>query len=170
MQHIALIQPSLRKGWNTEILCLEFIRRCKKKWIQVNYIDLKDIEMEFCDARPLNEYSQDLQDAYKTIEKSELVIFGLAVYGFTMSGVLKNFIDICGGAAKKKQVGVIINSWWPDCYLAGKDLLISMFYEHECPSLFFTPYTYSKDYENGKLVNKKVLSWLDDLINRIISL
>jgi multimeric flavodoxin WrbA len=45
-----------------------------------------------------------LQDAYKRIEDAEAIIFGMPVYQYSMSGVLKNFVDICGGAMKENAI------------------------------------------------------------------
>jgi len=62
----------------------------------VTYIDLRNIKMELCDARSLEQYSDDLQKVFAKLQEQEAVIFGMPVYQYTMSGVLKNFIDICG--------------------------------------------------------------------------
>jgi NAD(P)H-dependent FMN reductase len=58
----------------------------------------------------LEDYPKDMQEAFYTIEKCEAVIFGMPVYQYTMSGVLKNFVDICGASVAGKPVGIIVNS------------------------------------------------------------
>jgi multimeric flavodoxin WrbA len=110
MKRIAIVQSSLREASNTSIVCREFEERAKAAGLEVEYIDLRDIEMEFCDGRELSKYSDDLQDAFKRLEDAEAIIFGMPVYNYSMSGVLKNFIDICGGAMAQNSVGVIINA------------------------------------------------------------
>ena len=71
MKRITIIQSSLRQGSNTNIVCRKFAEICDEKGIHVVYIDLKDVKMDLCDARPLEEYSDDMQKAYKLMESSE---------------------------------------------------------------------------------------------------
>jgi FAD reductase [NAD(P)H] len=66
--------------------------------------------MQFCDGRKFEEYNPNLQSMYAQMEESEAIIFGMPVYQYSMSGVLKNILDICGGALKQKYVGIIVNA------------------------------------------------------------
>jgi FAD reductase [NAD(P)H] len=170
MKKITVIQSSLREGSNTAIVCRAFAEKCDAMWLHVHYVDLKDVKMDLCDARPLENYSDDIQNVYSIMEGSEAVVFGMPVYQYTMSGVLKNFIDICGWAVAGKPVGVIINSGWPNTYMASRDLFDCLYYEYACTNLAPTPFTWSMDFKEGKIVNDKVLSKLDELAVKIISL
>ena len=126
--------------------------------------------MDLCDARPLEEYSSDIQRVYEIMDSSEAVIFGMPVYQYSMSGVLKNFIDICGGALAGKSVGVIVNAGGPNCYMASQDLFNALQFEYATTNIMPTPHTWSMDFQDGKLVNEKVMSKLDELATKIISL
>ena len=96
MKKITILQSSLREGSHTAIVCREFESRAKVAGLEVSYVDLKDVEMEFCDGRKTEEYNDDLNKLYSTLQASEAVIFGMPVYQYSMSGVLKNILDICG--------------------------------------------------------------------------
>ena len=170
MKKIAIVQSSLREGGNTSIVCREFEKKALDAELEVTYVDLKDVEMELCDGRDFWGYSQDLQDAYKEIESVEAIIFGMPVYQYSMSGVLKNFIDICGGAMEGKAVWAIVNAGWPNCYMASRDLLDCLYYEYQTTSIAPTPYTWSMDFKDWKLVNKKVEEKLDQLVEKILVL
>ncbi len=170
MKKITVLQSSLRKDSNTAVVCREFAKRADERGIHVHYVDLRDINMELCDARKLEEYSQDIQNVYKIMESSDAVIFGMPVYQYSMSGVLKNFIDICGGALKWASVGVIVNAGWPNCYMASRDLLDCLYYEYATINISPTPYTWSMDFKNGEIVNEKVFSKLDELVEKIVFL
>jgi len=170
MKKITIIQSSLREGSNTAIVCRALAEKCDALGIHVHYIDLKDVKMDLCDARPLEEYSDDVQKVYKIMEGSEAVVFGMPVYQYTMSGVLKNFIDIAGGALAGKSVGAIVNAWWPNCYMASADLFNALQFEYATTAIMPTPYTWSMDFKEGTIVNEKVLSKLDELAAKILSL
>ena len=170
MKKITVIQSSLRQGSNTAIVTRLFAEKCDALGIHVHYVDLKDVEMHFCDARPLDEYSESMRNVYSILEGSEAIVFGMPVYQYSMSGVLKNFLDICGKAMEWRAVGVIVNAGWPNCYMASQDLFNALQYEYATTNIMPTPYTWSMDFQDGKLVNDKVLSKLDELAGKIISL
>lgn len=167
MKKITIVQSSLRKGSHTEIVCREFETKAKNVWLEVNYINLLDIELEFCNWKDLSEYTPDLQESYKLLEESDSIIFWMPVYQYTMSGVLKNFIDICGWALKWKKIWVIVNAWWPNCYMASRDLFDALYYEYATTNIAPTPYSWSMDFADWKLVNTKVLDKLDELVKNI---
>jgi multimeric flavodoxin WrbA len=48
MKKIAIVQSSLREGSHTDIVCREFEKYCGEEGIEVEYVDLRKVEMEFC--------------------------------------------------------------------------------------------------------------------------
>jgi len=167
MKKLTIVQSSLRVNSNTSIVCKLFEEKAKKSGLEVEYIDLREIELEFCNGKDLSEYSSDLQKSYKIMEESETIIFGMPVYQYTMSGVLKNFIDICGWALKWKKIWVIVNAGWPNCYMASRDLFDALYYEYATLNLSPTPYSWTMDFKDWELVNSKVIEKLDELIEKI---
>lgn len=167
MKKIAIIQSSLRTPSNTDIVCQEFKKKARAAGLEVTYIDLREVELEFCDGRHLGEYNQSLQEVHRQMEDSEAVIFGIPVYQYSMSWVLKNLIDICGGALKEKAVGAIVNAGGPNCYMASRDLFDCLYYEYATTSIAPTPYTWSMDFKDGEIINDKVLTKLDELVEKI---
>ena len=170
MKKITIVQSSLREGSHTAIVCRAFAEKCDAMWIHVHYVDLKNVKMDFCDARPLEGYSKEIQDVYQIMEGSEAVVFGMPVYQYTMSGVLKNFIDIAGGALAGKAIGVIVNSGGPNTYMASTDLFNALQFEYATTNIMPTPFTWSMDFKDWEIVNEKVLSKLDELASKILSL
>jgi FMN reductase/FAD reductase [NAD(P)H] len=96
MKKITILQSSLRERSHTSIVCKEFEARCVKAGLDVKYVDLRNVELQFCDGRATEEYNKQLQELYKQFDESETVVFGMPVYQYSMSGVLKNILDICG--------------------------------------------------------------------------
>jgi len=167
MKKITIVQSSLRKGSHTEIVCREFETKAKDAWFDVSYINLVDIELEFCEGRALWEYNADLNTAYKTMDESEVIIFGMPVYQYSMSWVLKNFIDIVWWSLKSKKVWVIVNAGWPNCYMASRDLLNALYYECATTNISPTPYSWFMDFKDWKIVNEKVIEKLEELVEKI---
>lgn len=170
MKTITVIQSSLRPGGNTAIVARKFAEKCDELGMHVHYVDLKDVKMDLCDARPLESYSEDIQRVYGIMEKSEVIVFGMPVYQYTMSGVLKNLIDICGKSLEGKHVGAIVNAWGPNCYMASQDLFNALQFEYATIAIMPTPYSWSMDFKDGELVNEKVTAKLDELAGKLLVL
>jgi FAD reductase [NAD(P)H] len=85
-------------------VCKLLEEKARAAGLYIVYIDLRDIDLEFCDGRDFGDYNETIQKAYRDLEPVEAVIFGMPVYQYSMSGVLKNFIDICGGAIEGNAV------------------------------------------------------------------
>ncbi len=170
MKKITVIQSSLRKDSNTAIVARKFAEKCDGLGLHVKYVDLRDVKMDLCDARPLDGYSQDIQNVYNIMDESDAIIFGMPVYQYSMSGVLKNFIDICGKSMEAKAIGVIVNAGGPNCYMASQDLFNALQFEYATTNIMPTPYTWSMDFKDGEIVNEKVLSKLDELANKLLIL
>ncbi len=168
MKKIIIIQSSLRKQSNTDTICREFEVKAKNAWLEVEYIDLRKVNLEFCNGKHLSEYSSDLQKSYKAIEGSKIIIIWMPVYQYSMSGVLKNFIDICGWAFKNKKIWVIVNAGGPNCYMASRDLLDSLYFQYQTVNISPIPYSWSIDFKDWKLINLKVNKKLDELVKNIL--
>lgn len=67
MKKITVIQSSLRVGSRTAIVCRAFAEKCDALGIHVHYVDLKNVKMDFCDGRPLEDYSSQVIDVAKLI-------------------------------------------------------------------------------------------------------
>ncbi len=170
MKKIAIVQSSLREGSHTDIVCRAFETYCVGEGVEVEYVDLRKVEMEFCNGGNLEHYPKDMQEAFHKIEKCEGVIFGMPVYQYTMSGVLKNFIDICGASVSGKPVGIIVNSGGPNTYMASRDLFNALQFEYSTTNIMPTPFTWFMDFKDGELINEKVREKLIELAQKIKSL
>lgn len=76
--------------------------------IEFELIDLKDYEIEFMRGFPLSYYNDDTQDVVNKILNADCLVIGTPVYQASISGSLKNLLDLLPEAAfKHKVVGFI---------------------------------------------------------------
>ncbi len=102
---IILLHPSLRKNSLTAEILHEFQNLLSKNEVyEIETIDLREKQLEFCDGRELLAYNSDLQEIYQKLKSADIVILGFPVYHYGISGVLKNLLDICGEALIGKKV------------------------------------------------------------------
>jgi NAD(P)H-dependent FMN reductase len=141
MKKIILLQPSLRKNSLTAEILKEFQNMLLKlEAYKIETIDLREKELEFCDGRELSAYNPDLQEIHQKLKSADIVILGFPIYHYSISGVLKNLLDICGEALTGKRVGVIISSILPDCHMAYEHFFESFEKKYSIEAITEVPY------------------------------
>jgi NAD(P)H-dependent FMN reductase len=123
----------------------------------VRVIDLSDTRLEFCDGRPVEQYSQATRDTLQVVQEAGAFIFGTPMYRGTLTGSLKNLIDlipkdyICGKAAGLVATGAT------DHHYLGLDIgmrtIMAFFQVHTVPGILYGGRFEVKD---GKILDPKL--------------
>ncbi|MEN1968805.1 NADPH-dependent FMN reductase [Lentibacillus sp. N15] len=80
--------------------------------IQTKLIDLRDYEVEFSVGAPLVDYNEDTWDVVNTIASADFLVFGTPIYQASISGALKNLLDLFPeNAFKYKVTGIVATGW-----------------------------------------------------------
>ncbi|MBN1801172.1 MAG: flavodoxin family protein [Candidatus Lokiarchaeota archaeon] len=101
MKRILAIMGSPRKNGNTHILLLKLLEAGKKVGSQGEMLFLGDLNIKECDGCHScwkgNECSKndDMNDIYKKIADSDVLVFGTPVYWYGPTGLMKLFLDRC---------------------------------------------------------------------------
>ncbi len=156
MPQVILIQGSLNKESRTAILVDHAAEAMKRADLEVGLLDLRNIQMEFCDGRSLKEYHPELQQAYQIMDQASAFVIGMPVYCYSVSGPLKNFIDITSGAMEKKIAGILCNAGGNQSYMASADLSKILAYESHVTTVQPIVYSCYDDYEDQTLTSNKV--------------
>ena len=167
MSQVVLIQGSLNKESRTAILIQYAADELKRAGLELELLDLRNIQMEFCDGRSLKEYHPDMQQAYQTMEKADAFVIGMPVYCYSVSGPLKNFIDITSGAMEKKIAGILCNAGGKQSYMASADLSNILAYESRVTTVQPIVYSSSEDYDDYRLTSNKVQSKVRELVDHL---
>jgi len=165
MPQVTLIQGSLNKESRTAVLIQHASEEIKRAGLKVNLLDLRNIQMEFCDGRPLKEYHPEVQQAYQTMEQADAFIIGMPVYCYSVSGPLKNFIDITSGAMEKKVAGILCNAGGNRSYMASADLSNILAYESHVTTVQPIVYSSYEDYDDQILTGEKVKSKIREMVD-----
>ncbi len=162
-----IIQGSLNPKSNTSNLTKAFEEKLKQENIDYDYIDLRNINMEFCDWRDLYDYSQEVQDVYERMQKCDTFVIGMPVYQYTLSWALKNFLDIMCGAMYQKAFAILTSSGSTRAYMSVSDLVDLLFFEVEWipvpPVVHITLQEWQTDLLNDEQVNLKMSDIITNL-------
>jgi NAD(P)H-dependent FMN reductase len=167
MSQVVLIQGSLNKESRTAILIDHAAEEMKRAGLEAVHLDLRNIQMEFCDGRPLKEYHLEMQQAYQAIEKADAFVIGMPVYCYSVSGPLKNFIDITSGAMEKKIAGILCNAGGNQSYMASADLSKILAYESHVTTVQPIVFSSYEDYDDRTLTGAKVKSKIQELVDHL---
>lgn len=113
--------------------------------------------MEFCDGRKVEEYNRDTQEVLEKIKKADAYLFGSPMYRGTITGALKNLIDLIPDDYIKGKTAGLVATGGSDHHYLGVDLgfrtAMAFFQVHTIPGvLYYSRFTV----EEGKIVEEKV--------------
>ena len=168
MAKIILIQGSLNKSSKTAIVLNEVAKELLKKTSDFHIIDLREIHMEFCDGRPLEMYSKEIQQIYRELEKAKGYIIGMPVYQKSVPGPLKNFLDITAKAMKNKTAAIVCNAGSKMSYLAAAELAKILAFEENVTTIQPIVFTSKEDFLNNEMKNEKVYEKIKELVENFI--
>ncbi len=169
MADLVIIQGSLNPKSKTAIVVSETEKVLKEKGIDYEVLDLRKFKLEFCDGRDLSEYNEDIQEIYKKIEASKVFIIATPVYQYSISGVIKNLLDIVADAMENKFMGVIANAGGQLSYLAPAEMMKLLSYEVGVMTVQPTVFSWSGDFdEQGRIKNEKVLHKINDMVESLV--
>ncbi|MBS4196116.1 NADPH-dependent FMN reductase [Lederbergia citri] len=100
-------------GQKTSQMVYDCLYAAKKANSDVEFelIDLKDFDIEFMQGLPLSYYNDETQTVVKKILKADGMVIGTPIYQASISGSLKNLLDLMPERAfNGKVVGYISNA------------------------------------------------------------
>lgn len=171
MRKILIIQGSLNPQSKTAIVAQEAEKILQGfDDIDCQILDLRSFEIQFCDSRDLQDYNSDTKKAYEMIDQADGLIIGMPVYCYSVSGPLKNLIDITSSAMENKVAGILCTTGSSMSYLASADLAKILAYESQVLSIQPVVCSSYEDFNDGKLESKKVYEKLNSMIEVLVRL
>jgi NAD(P)H-dependent FMN reductase len=168
MSKIVIVQGSLNPDSKTAVVVKETEKVLKTRNIEFETLDLRSLELQFCDGRSLKDYNEDMQRAYRVLESADGFILGMPVYCWSMSGVVKNLIDITAGALENKVAGILCNAGGNRSFMSSGDLINVLYYESGVMTVHPVVYTSNEDFTDGKLIAEKPLAKIPTMIDALM--
>jgi len=167
MSKIVIIQGSLNKDSKTALVVAETEKVLRSRKLDFETLDLRSLKMQFCDGRNLSDYNGDMQNAYRLLQSAEAFIFAMPVYCWSVSGVVKNLIDITAGALENKVAGILCNAGGNRSFMASADLIQVLYYESGVMTVHPIVYTSYEDFKDGELIAEKPLAKIPAMIDAL---
>jgi NAD(P)H-dependent FMN reductase len=139
--------------------------------ISIDLIDLSQETLDFCDGRPIEQYNIATQQVLEKIKSADAYLFGSPMYRGTMTGALKNLIDLIPDDYIKGKAAGLVATGGSDHHYLGLDLgfrtAMAFFRVHTIPGVLY----HSRfSVENGKIVEDKVRNQAEQFGKDLIQL
>lgn len=138
--------------------------------IEVELLDMKDYEVQFCDGRNPSTYTGDTKKVIDIVSSADFFLIATPIYQASMSGVLKNLFDLVPVSVfKNKVIGFLANGGTYQHYLVIENQLkpiAGYFRAFAAPS-----YVYLHDShfnEQKQIVDEEVLQRIDNLAHELV--
>lgn len=162
---VVLVQGSMNDHCKTAILIEEVDRRLQTQGVVTTLVDFRAVDIDFCNGRKLEEYNDDTRAVYAVLAGADAYVFGMPVYSYTISGTLKNLIDITAPALSNKIAGIICNSHGVRSYLASIDLQHVLGHKAAVRTIQPIIHTSEDSFKGGQIFEEQIFDLMDELID-----
>lgn len=107
-------------GTKTSIIVQNVLDKVKVKYpdVEVEYLDLKNVELQFCDGRDPNTYTGDTKNVIDQLASGDVFLIGTPIFRASMTGALKNLFDLVPDSVfRNKVMGFVANGGTYQHYL-----------------------------------------------------
>jgi FAD reductase [NAD(P)H] len=83
-------------GIKTSVLVQRILDEVKQKHpdIEVELLDLRDYNLQFCDGRKINDYNEDTRNAIEKVLQADFYLIGSPIFNSSIPAPLKNLFDL----------------------------------------------------------------------------
>ncbi|NWQ42841.1 NAD(P)H-dependent oxidoreductase [Bacillus sp. EB106-08-02-XG196] len=114
-------------GSKTIIITKYLMNEIKRQYpeFELEMINLKDFQLDFCDGRPQTEYNNDTQEIIKKFENADGYVLGTTIIHNSIPGALKNLFDLIPVSIfENKTIALVANGGNPQHSQAIENHLI----------------------------------------------
>jgi FAD reductase [NAD(P)H] len=144
--------------------------RQKHPDIEVEYLDMRDYEVQFCDGRDPSAYSESTKKVIDMVSSADFYIIGTPIFQGSITGALKNLFDLIPPQAlRHKVMGFIANGGTYQHYLVIENQLkpiAGYFRAYVAPGYVYA----NTDHFNkqNEIVDPDVLSRISQLAEEVV--
>jgi FAD reductase [NAD(P)H] len=159
-------------GAKTGILVKKVLDEVKQKHpeIEVEFLNLMDYDMQFCDGRSPSAYSEDTKKVVEKVSAADFYIIGTPIFQGSIPGVLKNLFDhINPNDFRNKVMGFVANGGTYQHYLVIENQLkpiAGFFRAYVAPGYVYANSAHFN--QNNEVADPDVLQRISQLAEEVV--
>ncbi len=166
---VLVISASLRaESWSRRLARIAFDDASEIPGTQAEWLDLRDLDMQFCDARPASDYNADTRRAIRAVAEAERILFAFPVYNWTCSAAAKNLVEVAGDGFEGKRVGLMASAGGKSSYMAPQTLAQSLILDFRSVVIPRYVYVTGADFDESGNLNAELRSRVKELVGAVV--
>ena len=161
-----VISCSLREPSHSRLLARELVARLRDLNREVTEIDLRDVDLPFCDDGDCYRHPNVLE-IRAAIEEAASVAVATPIYNFEVGGSTRNLVAVTGNAWRDKIVGFLCAAGGGASYMAVMSLANSLMLDFRCLVVPRFVYATRASFENGQLSDEKLTGRVVELAGEL---
>lgn len=159
-------------GYKTGIVVQKVLDEVRNKYpdIEVEYLDMMDYDIQFCDGRDPSTYSEDTKKVIEMVSSADFYIIGTPIFQGSITGVLKNLFDLINPESfRNKVMGFVANGGTYQHYLVIENQLkpiAGFFRAYVAPGYVYAQTNHFN--QQNVLVDSDVLDRISNLADEVV--
>lgn len=138
--------------------------------IEVELLDLRDYDVQFCDGRNPSDYNDDTKKVIEKVSSADFYIIGTPIFQGSLTGALKNLFDLINPQAlRHKVMGFVATGGTYQHYLVIENQLkpiAGYFRAYVAPG---SVYAHTDHFnKQNEILDEDVLSRITDLAKEVV--
>ena len=160
------------QGSKTARLVETVLREVEKNHpnVQVQLLDLRHYNLQFCDGRDLSSYNEDTRKVIQTVAQADFYLIGSPIFNASIPAPLKNVFDLMPPSVfRHKVMGFVANGETYQHYLVVENQLKPIAGYLRCyvaPSFVFANSEHFNP--NNEICDEDVLKRIRELANELV--
>ncbi|PHK48610.1 NADPH-dependent FMN reductase [Staphylococcus edaphicus] len=131
---------------------------------QVQFFDLKTLNLSFSDGRNYLDYTGDTLALTTALTQADIIFIGFPIFQASIPGTLKNVFDLLPvNAFRNKVIGIIATAGSPKHYLIPETQLKPILGYMKAHIMQTYVFIEERDFSQGTIVNDDILFRLNEL-------
>ncbi len=140
--------------------------------LEVDLLDMRNYSIQFCDGRDISKYNDDTKKVIEKISTADAYIIGTPIFQGSITGVLKNLLDLVPpNVFRKKVIGFVANGGTYQHFLVLENQLkpiAGYFCSYVAPGFV---YAHSSHFDrNNNIIDENIKSRIADLAKEVYTM
>ena len=164
-----VISSSLNEHSKSRVLAQATAESLRAEGRRVEYVDLADLEIPFCDAAGCY-VAPDVVELNAKIGEADGIVLATPIYNYTLGSSAKNLIELTGRAWTEKVVAFLCAAGGAHSYMSVMGVASSLMLDFRSVIVPRFVYATGAAFEEGALVDSDVAARVEQLANDVAAM
>ena len=141
----------------------------EKKNQSVDFLDLNEINMPYCDGSKCYDHKNSKLINEK-IKNADCILISSPIYNYDLNSVIKNALELSGSSWRNKKVGFLCAAGGYSSYMSPMSFINSLMLDYRCLIIPRYVYATGKDFNNSSVINSEIKDRIQELVDESIKI